>query len=83
VTVDLNLLMTDKNLKVAFDFFDKENTGALSQNDIKEILGISDPDHPDIENNIISKIIKEIDTNGDGQISFEEFKELMNKVVEK
>ena len=28
----------------------------------------------------ISKIIKEIDTNGDGEISYDEFKQLMAKI---
>jgi len=81
--VDLNLLVTDQNLKVAFDFFDKDKNGMLSQDEIKEALGVYDPDHPENENNLISKIVKEIDLNGDGQVSFEEFKQHMIKVIDK
>jgi len=83
VTVDLDSLINDKNLKVAFDFFDKDKSGTLTQEEIKDVLGVLDPDNPDKENHVINKIINEIDTNGDGKISFEEFKQLMVKITEK
>ena len=38
VTVNLDLLMTDKNLRIAFDFFDKDKSGKLSHEEIKEVL---------------------------------------------
>ena len=78
VTVNLDLLMTDKNLKMAFDFFDKDKSGKLSHDEIKEAL-CQDGDAR--ENEIIQNIIKEIDINGDGLIEFSEFKQLMVKVI--
>ena len=80
VTVNLDLLMTDKNLKMAFDFFDKDKSGKLSHDEIKEAI-CKDFDAKD--NEIIKDILKEIDTNGDGQIDFKEFKELMIRVIKK
>jgi len=79
--VNLDVLLTDQNLKVAFDFFDKDKSGNLTPNEIKIILGIRDPDNPNNENAIINQIISEVDLNNDGVISFEEFKQLMVKVV--
>ena len=79
VAVDLNLLLTDKNLKVAFDFFDKDHSGTLTQEEIKEVL-VMDSDNTKKTDDFISKIIKEIDTNGDGEISYDEFKQLMAKI---
>ena len=81
VTVNLDVLITDQNLKLAFDFFDKDKSGKLSPDEIKEVLGVNFPDNIEKENEIIKGIISEIDLNKDGIVSFEEFKELMLKVV--
>ena len=78
-TVDLESLLTEQNLKLAFQAFDKDNSGELSPEEIKSALGVVDSD---IENAaIIKNIISEIDENGDGVISFPEFKDLMIKVM--
>ena len=65
---------------MAFDFFDKDKSGKLSHDEIKEAI-CKDFDAKD--NEIIKDILKEIDTNGDGQIDFKEFKELMIRVIKK
>jgi calcium-dependent protein kinase len=75
-TVNMDILLTDGNLKLAFAAFDKDNSGVLNQEEIKNILGVAGE-----ENEIIKQIISEIDINGDGDISFEEFKKLMVKVL--
>ncbi len=41
-TCDLNLLLTDKNLLMAFNAFDKDSSGELTENEIKEILGFKE-----------------------------------------
>jgi calcium-dependent protein kinase len=78
VTVNLDLLMTDKNLRLAFDFFDQDKSGKLTHEELKKVLC---KDFVGKDNEIIQDIIKEIDLNGDGQIEFDEFKKLMVKVV--
>lgn len=75
-TVNLDTLLTDGNLRLAFSAFDKDDSGVLTQDEIKSILGVAGE-----ENEIIRQIISEIDMNGDGEISFEEFKKLMVKVL--
>jgi len=81
VCVNLDVLINDLNLKLAFDFFDKDKSGKLSHDEIKAVLGVHDPDNMDREYEIIQGIMKEIDSNNDGQISFDEFKQLMLKVL--
>jgi len=82
ITCNLDNILTEKNLKYAFDFFDKDKSGSISPEEIKEILFINpDPNNPLKENEILNEIVKEIDTNGDGLISYEEFKCLMIKVL--
>ena len=77
-TINLDKLLTDQYLRMAFNAFDKDGSKELSANEIKEALGLI---NEDTDSNLIHNIIKEIDVNGDGNISFEEFKELMLKVL--
>jgi calcium-dependent protein kinase len=77
-SIDKEKLLTEKNLKLAFDRFDKDKSGGISSNELKCILGGSNLQTKDI---VWKSIIQEIDENGDGQISFEEFKNMMNTVI--
>jgi calcium-dependent protein kinase len=61
---------------MAFRFFDKDKSGKLSADEIKIALGAKNL----IDNTNIQTIIDEVDVNKDGQISFEEFKKMMQKV---
>lgn len=79
-TVNLDDLLTEENLLLAFNSFDGDGSGMLSHEEIKNALGFVEDDS---DNKVIEKIISEIDINGDGFISFIEFKELMLKVLNK
>ena len=70
--LDKNKVINEKVLKYAFSFFDKENTGYISQNKIKSYFVNSNLN----ETEFLS-IFDEIDTNKDGQIDFKEFKDMM------
>ena len=74
-TVNYENLVTEKNLKYAFDYFDKDHSGFLSPDEIKEVLGINNENED--ANKLVNEIIKDVDINGDGQISYEEFKTMM------
>jgi len=77
VTLKVETIITEKNLKIAFSFFDKNNSGRLSAEEIKVILGDKNP----VDNEYIKSIIEEVDTNHDGLITFEEFKDLMKNII--
>ena len=79
-TMNLEELLTDENLIIAFNSFDKDGSHELSADEIKSALGLIEEE---TGKNVINEIIKEIDLNGDGLISFEEFKHLMLKVLQK
>jgi calcium-dependent protein kinase len=79
-TINLEELLTDENLRIAFNSFDKDGSHELSADEIKGALGLIEEE---TGKNVINEIIKEIDLNGDGLISFEEFKHLMLKVLQK
>ena len=81
VTINPEKLINDKNLQMAFDFFDKDKSGKLSYDEIRIVLGIRS--NLEKDNNLIRDIIKEVDLNNDGMISFDEFKQLMLNVLNK
>jgi calcium-dependent protein kinase len=73
--------MGDNVLKFAFRFFDKDNSGKITFDEIERIFkkGVTDKDH--VEKSL-SKIINEVDLNRDGKISFDEFAKVMKKMLE-
>ena len=71
-TLDRNFFVNDNILTLAFNFFDKENTGKISREKIKSyFIGTK------MTEELFSNIFDEIDTNKDGKIDFNEFKDMM------
>ena len=68
--------MSDENLIYAFKFLDKDKSGFVS---IKNIMRAFKKSNKIIEE-IFKNSIKEVDRDNDGNINFEEFKELMLRV---
>ena len=73
--------MGDNVLKFAFRFFDKDNSGKITFEEIEKVFKNSVTDKNNIEE-ALNKIIFEVDLNRDGKISFEEFSRVMNKMLE-
>lgn len=71
-------LTTNDKLQAAFKMFDKDGSGVISAAEIKEVLGFGG----NLDNAAIEAIIKQVDENGDGEISFEEFVTMMKKIGE-
>ena len=76
-TVNRENLLQDEKLKAAFDVYDKDGSGAISTDEIKQVLGVG----ANINENIWAQIVKEVDVNGDGEISFDEFKQMMVQLL--
>ena len=64
----------DSKLREVFAFFDEDNNNEISHDELKKALNQSGGKYTDKQ---IAKMIRKIDTNGDGSINFEEFKEMM------
>ena len=69
-------IISKKNLEYAFKVFDKDGSGAIS---IDEIMFIFKKSVNDVDKSVFEKMIKEADANGDGEIEFDEFKNIMEK----
>ncbi len=70
------MIFNDERLEHAFKLFDKNGDGMINANDIKSVLGDGK-----ISSDIWNNIISEVDINGDGEISIDEFKQIMMKSI--
>ena len=77
-SINKEKILTEKNLKMAFDVFDRDKSGGISQNELKYILGEYNVNAKEY---LWKKMIQQIDLNQDGQISYEEFHEMMMDVI--
>jgi len=55
--------------------FDKDGGGSISTDEIKQVLSFGQ----NLDEKVVNQIIEQVDANGDGEISFEEFAEMMKK----
>lgn len=62
----------------AFAYTSQNNDGSISANEIKAVLGIGKK----ISNQVWEEVVKEVDENGDGEISYEEFERMMKKFLQ-
>jgi len=74
-SVDYSLLLTETNLKIAFNNFDKNKDGKLDRDEVRFIFQSDN-------NNYFDELIKKIDYDKDGEINFKEYSGLMNALVQ-
>jgi len=65
----------EKELRDAFAVFDTDNSGAIDRKELKRLMKKLGQNLSEAE---LDAMMDEVDINGDGEISFEEFKELMS-----
>ena len=75
-TMNEKNLLSNNKLQTAFKMFDKDGGGSISTDEIKQVLAFGQ----NLDEKVIAEVIKQVDANGDGEISFEEFAEMMKNV---
>ena len=58
--------------------FDKDGGGSISTDEIKQVLSFGQ----NLDEAVITQIINQVDENGDGEISYEEFAAMMLKNIQ-
>jgi calcium-dependent protein kinase len=58
--------------------FDRDGGGSISVEEIKQVLSFG---KNSLDETVVQEIIRQVDANGDGEISFEEFAEMMLKNI--
>ena len=72
--------ITKSILEFAFKFFDKNNNGEASREELEEVFKKGFKDKAKMKK-ALDSIIDEVDTNRDGKIQFEEFVDIMKKML--
>ena len=78
-TINQNTLMNEQNMQAAFKLFDKDGGGTIEAAEIANILG----QNAAADDAVWQDVIREVDTNGDGLIDFEEFKTMLLKLADR
>ena len=77
-SINQDKILRNDNLRICFDEFDTDGSGKISVDEISAIFKNGSKENPeDIE--AFKNMVKAADENGDGEISFEEFQDIMNK----
>jgi calcium-dependent protein kinase len=80
--VDKEYFLSDNFLRFAFDYFDRDKNGEISYNEIKQLFYQNDKNKHNTEaQNQLMKNFEEMDINGDGVLSFEEFAKMTKRLV--
>jgi calcium-dependent protein kinase len=74
-TIDKKIYLKNERLFEAFKNFDKDGSGKISMKEIHYIINDQKDDYPSIE-----KEIEKYDLNGDGEIDYEEFCNMMANI---
>jgi len=70
-------LLSEINLRFAFKMFDKDKNGTISRQELKNLFETSEKK----EDALWNEIFEEVDINGDGEITYDEFKIAMTRVI--
>ncbi|TVU45642.1 hypothetical protein EJB05_05133, partial [Eragrostis curvula] len=74
ITIHLQRLSNDDHLRTAFLYFDKDSSGYIERAELADALA---DDSGDTDDAALNNVLREVDTDKDGRISFDEFVAMM------
>ncbi len=77
--IDTKVLLEDKYLKFAFSCFDDNNSGYITASELKSVL--TGGGKNEISKKVVQDIMKDADVNNDNKVNYEEFKKMMEKLM--
>ncbi len=77
-SIDKSIFLKEENLKFAFKFFDKDGSGNITIDELKKVFCTS---NEKILDKVFSDIVDKIDSDGNKEISYVEFKQMMQTVI--
>lgn len=76
-TINLRKLLTTQKLQEAFSLFDKDGGGTISATEVKDVLCSGQ----ELDDDVWAKVVQEVDADGNGEIDFEEFCHMMQRML--
>ena len=73
-------ILDEGTLRYAFEFFDKDGSGQITVEELQQVF-YQEEDNKNVSEKVLKLLVDEIDTNKDGQISYEEFKNMMINIL--
>jgi calcium-dependent protein kinase len=81
--VNKKIFFSTNYLRFAFDYFDRDKNGSITFNEIKNIFFINEKNKKDSKaQEQLLKCFKETDTNGNGNLTFDEFIKMTKNIIE-
>lgn len=77
-TINRKNLLSKERLETAFKIFDQDGNGYLTADELREIFNPGNAKN--IDDEVWSQWIREVDDNSDGRVSLSEFKAMMMKL---
>jgi len=78
-SINKEIFVADEILQFAFNFFDKDSSGQITFDELKAIFCVGQ--EKEVSEKVLKKILDDIDTDKNEQISYKEFKEMMQKII--
>ena len=72
--LDKKLIFTEEHIKLGFEMIDFQKKGKINVYEIKQIFGIDD----NVDESVMDNLLKEINKKENEEISYEEFKKILN-----
>lgn len=90
-TMNSTTMLCNENLEAAFEMFDKDNSNSITADDLRSIFRGHDTidqhfsdDKEELslmDEGVLDAIIQQVDEDGNGEISYEEFSKMMQETV--
>ncbi|CDW76675.1 calcium-dependent protein [Stylonychia lemnae] len=78
-TLKSDVYLNNKNIQNAFEMLDKDGNGYIEEKELAEIVGLQLGQNQEL----LKKLMSEVDDNGDNKISFNEFKRMLSLLQDK
>ena len=80
--IDKEYFLSDAILQFAFNYFDRDRNGTIGLDEIRNLFYQNDKNKHNVEaQQQLKKCFEEIDVNGDGVLSFDEFVKMMKNII--
>jgi len=75
---DKNKILSTENLRIAFDYFDSERTGAIT---LEQLRRVFEQTGTKKDEELWKQVMQEMDKDGNNKVSFDDFVEFMTSVI--